>query len=209
RAPLAVPESVCCQSRYPRQNSRRSPLEAGREQQQRRSQLQSLLELIERLTKVPGPSGFEDAVCLAIQDELGALAAQTTVDAIGNLVLRLPADEDAPSLMLMAHMDQIGFVVKYIDDDGSIYCERVGLVDERTILASAIDIWTDDGPRAGVIGVRSRHLVSEGDLGKAPRIDDLWIHVGATSASAVRELGIEIGQPATLHGEHLRLNERM
>jgi tetrahedral aminopeptidase len=171
--------------------------------------LQNLLELIERLTKVPGPSGFEDAVCLAIQDELGALAAQTTVDAIGNLVLRLPAAEDAPSLMLMAHMDQIGFVVKYIDDDGSIYCERVGLVDERTILASAIDIWTDDGPRAGVVGVRSRHLVSEGELGQPPRIDDLWIHVGATSAAEVRELGIEIGQPATLHGEHFRLNEQM
>jgi tetrahedral aminopeptidase len=168
-----------------------------------------MLELIERLAKVPGPSGFEDAVCLAIQDELGALASETTVDAIGNLVLRLPGDDDAPSLMLMAHMDQIGFVVKYIDDDGSVYCERVGLVDERTILTSTIDIWTDDGPRTGVIGVRSRHLVAEGDLGKAIRIDDLWIHVGATSAAEVRNLGIEIGQPATLQGEHFRLNDQM
>jgi endoglucanase len=109
--------------------------------------------------------------------------------------------------MLMAHMDQIGFVVKYVDADGSIYCERVGLVDERTILASTIDIWTNDGPVVGVIGVRSRHLVAEGDLAQAPRIDDLWIHVGANSAQEAAELGIEIGQPATLRGEHVRLND--
>src|SRR5581483_1174425 len=158
--------------------------------------------------EIPGPSGFEDAVCIAIQEELGDLASQTVVDGIGNLVLRLPAADDAPSVMLMAHMDQIGFVVKYIDGDGSVYCERVGLVDERTILASTIDIWTDEGPRTGVIGVRSRHLVSEADLGKAPRIDDLWIHVGATSDSEVAELGIELGQPATIRGEHFRLNDR-
>jgi tetrahedral aminopeptidase len=170
--------------------------------------LQNLLERIERLAKVPGPSGFEDAVCIAIQGELGELASETVVDGIGNLVLRLPAETNAPSLMLMAHMDQIGFVVKYIDNDGSIYCERIGLVDERTILASAIDIWTDHGPRAGVIGVRSRHLVSEAELANAPRIDDLWILVGATSDSEVAELGIEIGQPATVHGEHFLLNER-
>lgn len=171
--------------------------------------MQNLLELIERLAKIPGPSGFEDAVCLAIQDELGDLASETAVDSIGNLVLRLTAlDSGAPSLMLMAHMDQIGFVVKYVDGDGSVYCERVGLVDERAILASTIDIWTDQGPRPGVIGVRSRHLVAESELGQAPRIDDLWIHVGARSAAEVVGLGIEIGQPATLRGEHFRLNDR-
>lgn len=171
--------------------------------------MQDLLELIERLTAVPGPSGFEDAVCIAIQKELDSLPGETSVDAIGNLVLRLPAGEGAPSLMLMAHMDQIGFMVKYIDPSGFVYCERTGLVDERTILTSQIDIWTDSGPRLGVFGVRSRHLVSDQDLREAPRIDDLWIDVGARSAEEVANLGIEIGQPATLRGGLNRMSEHM
>jgi tetrahedral aminopeptidase len=171
--------------------------------------LQDLLELIERLAAVPGPSGFEAGVALAVNRELGDLADETTVDPLGNLVLRLPAGGGAPSLMVMAHMDQIGFVVKYIDLDGSVYCERIGLVDERTILTAAIEIWTDAGARPGVIGVRSRHLVAESELGQAARIDDLWINVGASSAQEAAELGIEIGQPATLHRNHFRLNDHM
>jgi tetrahedral aminopeptidase len=109
----------------------------------------------------------------------------------------------------MAHMDQIGLIVKYIDTDGFIYCERSGLVDERTVLASQVDVWTDTGARLGVIGVRSRHLVSDRDLAEPPRIDDLWIDVGARSSGEAAELGIEIGQPATIRGEHARLSEHM
>jgi|SRR5579862_1379612 len=168
-----------------------------------------ICDLIERLARIPGPSGHEDAVCLAIQEELGELGAATVVDAIGNLVLRLSGPSGAPSLMLMAHMDQIGFVVRHVDDDGSIYCDASGLVDERTILAAQIEIWTDNGPRVGVIGVRSRHLLMDAELLEAIRVDDLWVDVGARSAVEAAELGVEVGQPATLRGEHVRLNERM
>jgi tetrahedral aminopeptidase len=171
--------------------------------------MSSLRDLVERLIDVPGPSGFEDAVVLAIRDELGDLADATKVDALGNLVLRLPAGADAPSLMLMAHMDQVGLFVKHIDPAGVLYCEANGLVDERTLLAAQIDIWTDDGPRVGVVGVRSRHLVSEQDLRAPVRIGDLWVHVGASSASEVAELGIEIGLPATLRSPSARLSQHM
>lgn len=165
-----------------------------------------LRELIERLTQIPGPSGFEDAVCLALRVELGDDIA-TSVDPLGNLVLRLPANEGAPSLMLMAHMDQVGLIVKYIDPNGLVYLERNGLIDERTILASQIDVWTDQGPRTGVVGVRSRHLVSEQDLTKPVRIDDLWVDFGARSSAEAAELGLEIGLPATLRSQSLWLSD--
>jgi putative aminopeptidase FrvX len=171
--------------------------------------MQELRERIERLVQIPGPSGFEDAVCLALRDELGDLGGETTVDALGNLVLRLPADDGAPSLMLMAHMDQIGLIVKYIDPSGVVYMERNGLVDERTILASQIDVWTDQGPRTGVVGVRSRHLVSDQDLAKPIRIDDLWVDFGARTATEAAELGIEIGLPATLRSQPLWLSDQL
>jgi putative aminopeptidase FrvX len=171
--------------------------------------MSNLRDLLERLIEVPGPSGFEDAVALAIRDELGDLGDATTVDTLGNLVLRLPAPAGAPSLMLMAHMDQVGLFVKHIDPSGILYCEANGLVDERTLLAAQIEVWTDSGPRVGVVGVRSRHLVSEQDLRAPVRVGDLWVHVGAGSASEVAELGIEIGLPATLRSQSTRLSEHM
>jgi endoglucanase len=170
--------------------------------------MRDVAELLLDLVRIPGPSGFEDAVCIAIRSEVDNLGA-TEVDGLGNLVLRLPAPSGAPSLMLTAHMDQIGLIVKHIADDGFLYCERIGLVDERTLLASRIQVWTDDGPRLGVIGVRSRHLVSEAELGRAPQVGELWIDVGARSAEEVAALGIEIGRPATLCGEPAQLAGRM
>jgi tetrahedral aminopeptidase len=170
--------------------------------------MQGVIEILERLIPIPGPSGFEDAVVLAIEDELAGLPGETSVDGIGNLVLRLPADSaDAPSLMLMAHMDQVGLLVKYVDSDGSLYCERNGLIDERTLLASQVDVWTDGGPRPGIVGVRSRHLLSESDLRQPVRIEDLWVDVGARSAAEVVELGIEIGLPVTFRQACVRLGE--
>jgi endoglucanase len=165
-------------------------------------------DLIERLTRVPGPSGYEDAVALAVREEISSLPGELTVDGIGNLVLRLAAGAaDAPSLMLMAHMDQVGLFVKYVSDDGMLYCEANGLVDERTLLGSKVEIWTDAGPRVGLVGVRSRHLLTERDLATPPTVGDLWVHVGATAASAVAELGIEVGQPVTLRSDAVWLSD--
>ena len=169
-----------------------------------------LRELIERLTRVPGPSGYEDAVVLALQEELAGLPGEVTVDGIGNLVLRLPADgPDAPALLVAAHTDQIGLFVKYVGDDGVLYCEANGLVDERSLPASTVEVWTDGGPRIGLVGVRSRHLLSERDLATTLTIGDLWVHVGASSAAEVAELGIAIGTPVTLRSETVRLSDHV
>jgi endoglucanase len=170
--------------------------------------MEDVRDLLERLIAVPGPSGFEDAVAIAVRDELGELGTTTSVDSIGNLVLRLPASrDDAPSLMLMAHMDQVGLLVKYVDPTGFLYCERNGLIDERTILAAQLDVWTDAGSRPAVLGVRSRHLVDDEELRRPLRIEDLWVDVGARSAEAVAELGIQIGAPVTIRSTPVHLNE--
>lgn len=167
-------------------------------------------ELIERLAAVPGPTGFEDAVAIAIQREIDDLPGEITVDGIGNLVLRMPGSGAAgPSLMIMAHMDQVGLLVKYIDDDGMLYCEPNGLVDERSLAATQVQVWTDDGPRVGVVGVRSRHLMSERDLAALTVIGDQWLHVGASSAAEAAAMGIRIGQPVTFRGEVIRLSEHI
>jgi endoglucanase len=169
----------------------------------------STLELIERLVAVPGPSGFEDAVAQAISKEIDPLGGVVSTDAIGNLVLRLPANPGAPSLMIMAHMDEVGLLVKYVDSQGFVYCEANGLVDERTLLATQVDIWTDQGPRLGVVGVKSRHLLTEAELRAPLQMNDLWIDIGATSAEEAEALGVEIGLPVTFHPTAHRLSEHV
>jgi tetrahedral aminopeptidase len=170
----------------------------------------ALHDLTERLMAVPGPSGYEDAVVLVLQDELAEIGGETVVDGIGNLVLRLPGGgPGAPSLLVAAHTDQIGMFVKHVAEDGMLYCEANGLVDERALAASQVDVWTDAGPRVGLVGVRSRHLLTERDLATPLAIGDLWVHVGATSAAEVAELGIEIGRPVTLRSPAVRLSEHV
>jgi endoglucanase len=147
---------------------------------------------------IPGPSGFEDAVAVAIEKEVSGLG-ETSFDSMGNLVLRFAAPDGAPCLMLMAHMDEVGLLVKYVDEAGLVYSEANGLIDERTLLATQVDIWTDQGPRLGVVGVKSRHLLSEAELRAPLAINDLWIDVGAASLAEATDLGIQIGQPITFH----------
>jgi putative aminopeptidase FrvX len=166
-----------------------------------------LIDLIERLTAIPGPSGFEDAVAIAIRSELEGLDGTIEFDAIGNLVLRMPAEQGAPRLLIAAHMDEVGLLVGFIADDGMLYCARNGFIDERTLPGSRIEIWTDAGPVLGIVGAKSRHQVTAADLARAPEVEDLWIDVGATSADGVRALGIRIGQPATTWSPLRRLGD--
>jgi endoglucanase len=162
-------------------------------------------ELISRLARLPGPSGFEDAVALAIRAELDGLDGEWESDTIGNLVLRLPAPEDAPVLLLTAHMDEVGLLVKHVAADGMLTCAAIGSIDERTLPGARIEIWTHDGPVLGIVGTKSRHMVDAADLASVASVEDLWIDVGARSAADVAELGVKVGQPATTWSPPARL----
>jgi len=153
--------------------------------------------LIERLVQIPGPSGFEDAVALAIRETLEGVPGEVTSDALGNLILTLPGPPGAPALMLMAHMDEVSLLVKHIDEAGLLYCEANGLIDERTLPAGRVQVWTADGPVLGVVGSKSRHQVTDAEQRAPIVVNDLWIDVGARSAAEAAALGIEIGLPAT------------
>jgi endoglucanase len=72
-----------------------------------------------------------------------------------------------------------------------------------------VDVWTDSGPQVGLIGVRSRHLLTDRDLATPLTLGDLWVHVGAASAAEVAELGIDIGRPVTLRSPTVRISEHV
>jgi endoglucanase len=156
-----------------------------------------MLKLFEKLVEIPGGSGFEEKVIEAIVPELKKSLPDVSVDPMGNVIGKLGRGKK--SVMVCVHSDEVGMLVKYIDPKGYIYFDLNGMIDERVLLSTKVDICTDKGIFTGVVGVKSRHLLTAEDLKRPISISDLWMDVGASSAEEVKRWGIEIGDPIVFH----------
>ncbi len=155
-----------------------------------------LRELLSELIPIPGLSGHEDRVRRAIAARLEADGLAARADRLGNLVATLEGDPDAPSVMIFAHMDQLGFVVRRIEQDGMVRVSRVGGVPERALASQAVMICPGDGPGLmGVIGNMSHHATPPGERLAVLQTPELTIDTGHGSRSAVESAGIRIGDP--------------
>jgi len=166
----------------------------------------AMRELFRRLVETPGASGFEEAVIELVTAELQKVVSQVAVDGLGNVVATIPG-ADARSVLVCAHTDEISLLVKYIDPDGYIYFELNGWIDERVLFSTRVDVCGATGLVPGIIGVKSRHVMSPEDLLRPVRVQDLWIDVGADSRAEVEALGIHIGDPVVCHPNFTELNQ--
>ena len=98
---------------------------------------------LKELCLIPGLSGYEDNVRKYLQQQLNLINVKNTTDILGNLICTLPGDNSFPSVMLFAHMDQLGFIVKKIEKDGFIRVERLGGIPEKTLPSQEVVIQTD------------------------------------------------------------------
>ncbi|MBI2155709.1 MAG: M42 family metallopeptidase [Candidatus Rokubacteria bacterium] len=157
----------------------------------------TLLATLRELTALPGPSGAEREVALAFAKHLRAVTDEVTLDPFGNVVGTLRGDNAQAALMISAHTDEVGLIVKYVEADGGLRVDLNGLIDERVTLATPVDVWARRGPLAGVVGARSRHHLTPEELARPLDTMDLWVHVGAASADEARALGVRIGDLIT------------
>jgi endoglucanase len=127
------------------------------------------------------------------------------VDPIGNVIGKI--GKGKKSVMVCVHTDEVGMLVKYIDPEGYIYFDFNGMIDERVLLSTKVDICTDKGILTGVVGVKNRHLLTPEDLKRPITLSDLWIDVGAESAEEVRRWGIDIGDPIVFHPNFQRIGK--
>ena len=158
--------------------------------------LERLRRNLTELMRIPGLSGHETRVRKAIRAQLGNAGITGRTDPLGNLIVSFPGDPDAPSVMLFAHMDQLGFVVRKIDGDGAIRVHRLGGVPERALAAQAVLLCVDDGRDVpGVIANKAHHATAPDEKYTVLRAAELVIDTGHDSGAAVREAGIAIGTP--------------
>jgi putative aminopeptidase FrvX len=153
-----------------------------------------LKALLTELMLIPGLSGHEGRVRKALKAQLAALGLKTRTDMLGNLIATI--EGSGPSVMLFAHMDQLGFVVRKIESNGFIRVERLGGVPERALPSQAVLLCVGEGRDVpGVIANKSHHATTPEEKYKVVPYADLYIDAGFASIDAVLAAGIDIGTP--------------
>lgn len=157
-----------------------------------------MYQLLKDLCELVGPSGFEQDVQRFIRDRVKEEADSVEVDALGNLIVKMDAtDSEMPSVLFAAHADEIGFIVKKIEPNGTLRFELLGGFDNRVLLAQPVTIKGTDGYVEGVIGTLATHYVKWDDPKRIASHRELYIDIGANSAEEVLEMGVKPGQPVS------------
>lgn len=146
------------------------------------------------LMLVPGLSGHEDRVRHAIGDRLAAEGIESTSDRLGNLTAHFPGQ--GPRVMVFAHMDQLGFIVRRIEEDGFIRLERLGGVPERALAAQEVLFCLRGGNDVrGVIANKNHHATAPSEKYTVLPYAETYIDAGFSSAAEAEAAGIRIGTP--------------
>lgn len=152
-----------------------------------------MLGLLQELSLLPGVSGREDLVRERIAREIAPYARWET-DPSGNLIAyKKGSQAGAKTVLFSAHMDEVGFIVTYIEDSGLLRFAAVGGIDARVVAGKSVLV--GDSCLYGVIGVKAVHLQSAEERGKAPSMDDLYIDIGALSREEA-ERAVHLGDRA-------------
>ena len=140
----------------------------------------SLTETLKTLCLLPGVSSWEDAVRDYIRTQAEPYTERIRTDAMGNLIVHRKGAKSAPGkLMLCAHMDEVGLIVKSISEDGSLHFGCVGGIDRRILLGKKVVV--GDRRIPGVIGRKAVHLMEDGEEKSVPKLSSLYIDIGARS----------------------------
>jgi putative aminopeptidase FrvX len=166
--------------------------------------LSDLPELIKTLVEAIGVSGFEGDVREKIR-ELIPKDVECKVDSIGNLIAPIGSGE--PHIILIAHMDELGFLVSSIEENGYVRLRKIGSFDDRYLPGKVFQIHTHQGPVEGVIGLTPPHLTVDPEtVKKVLQSHELYLDVGTRSKDETSDLGVKLLDPVTIKKEFRVIN---
>lgn len=158
------------------------------------------------LLSTPTVSGFETAGCNLYENYVKDYVDECLRDTLGNSYAILNTSVEFPKVMIEAHIDEIGFQVLYISDDGWIYIRKNGGIDIQCIPGSKVVICGSKGEVHGVIGKTPIHLLSNQESEKTPELSSLWIDTGLETYEVKEKVHIGdvvvIKQDAEMIGKH-------
>lgn len=158
---------------------------------------EGLRATLAELAALHGAPGFEQPLVAYFQAHAGPLADRVEVDRYGNVTATKEGRQARPRLMLSAHLDEIGFIVKGIEPSGFLRFDRLGGAGDGFLPSRRVSV----NGHFGIIGARPGHLQSIDEPGRTPGVSDLYIDVGAGNAEEVAAMAIRVGDPVTFIGE--------
>ena len=163
--------------------------------------------LLEELTNAYGPTGFEGPVRAIMQRELSQLSDNMETDGMGSLIAHLRGGSDAPRIMMAAHMDEVGLMVKYIAPEGYIGFQTLGGWLDQALINQRWVILTREGIVPGITGLKTMHVMTPEARNQPFKREQMFIDVGASSRQDAEErLGIRPGDPIAPDSKFTPLN---
>src|SRR6476659_4496831 len=157
---------------------------------------ESSIAFLKRLLDTPAPSGFEGPAAKVWRDEASKFAKNVTTDVAGNSMAEINPG-GSPTIKLDGHIDEIGLIVQYIDDDGYVYPAPIGGWDPQVLIGQRIRFLGRGGDVLGVVGKKPIHLMKPTDRDQASKMTDLWVDIGAANR-AEAEGRLSVGDPGVI-----------
>ena len=163
------------------------------------------IAFLKKLLRTPGIPGFEERVRAVWRGEVKAFSHSQQTDMNGSEIATIRGRSSRTSILLMGHIDQLGLIVRYIDESGYLYFAPVGSFDNVTLVSQKVKVCGPKGDIPGVIGKVAVHLQPRDERNtKTVKIEDLWIDIGATSREEAQQYA-PIGTPVMVGEEYVEL----
>ncbi|MCK5084760.1 MAG: M42 family metallopeptidase [Candidatus Pacebacteria bacterium] len=169
--------------------------------------LEEIKLLLEKLSNAHGISGHEKEIRSILEEEIKPFVDEIKTDKLGNLIAT--KNGEGPSVMIAAHMDEIGFMVKYIDDDGFIYFAKSGGWFDQTLLNQRVIIHAKNKHIVGVVGSKPPHIMKAEEMKKIIEIGEMYLDIGAKNKKDVEKIGVQVGDTITLDRKFESLSNNM
>jgi putative aminopeptidase FrvX len=150
-------------------------------------------ETLEKLSNACGVTGREEEVAGLMKKFMKPYVDEVKEDNIGNVIGIKKGKKNAPKVMLAAHMDEIGLLVKMISKKGFLRFTKIGGIDDRVLLAQKVIVHTEKGALHGIIGSKPPHIQKPEERQKVMTSDELFIDIGAGSKEEAKKMGVRIG----------------
>ena len=164
---------------------------------------QERISYLKNLVETHGSTGFEQSVQALFRERVGGVCDRVDTDLLGSVVA-VYNQGGGPRILLDAHSDEIGFVVRYIDDNGFLYMAASGGFDEEVLVGQRVVVHTAKGPISGAFGKKAVHLLDPEERKKKSELHNLWVDIGASNAAESRE-AVEIGDSVTMDANFQRI----
>jgi putative aminopeptidase FrvX len=163
-----------------------------------------VVQLLRALADAPGPSGFEEPVRKIVVEQMRPFASRISFDGLGSIIA--VQGNAGPRVMVDAHLDELGGMIRRITPDGYLSMQMLGGWLDQALVDQRWTIITQKGAVQAVTGIRDVHLVPSEERTRVYSRDSILLDVGAKTAAEVRAMGIQIGDPVVPDAPFMVMN---